>query len=102
MKVTMKTMVFYYKSEYVQTPRYFMSDIPHHQHSPDFVMVREIEVEADIPDDFDPRPQQIAALRGQKEKLQAEAQLKINNIDEQIQKLLCLEYKPNAVAPSQA
>ena len=48
------------------------------------------EVEVDIPDNFDPRPQRIAALEEQKRKLQAEFAQSVARIDDQIKKYLAI------------
>jgi hypothetical protein len=61
--------------------------------APDYVLISEQEFEVEIPDDFDPRPLQIKGLRAVKEKIIAEAHAKVINLEEQIQKLLAIEYK---------
>lgn len=61
---------------------------------PEYVCIRKVEMEVDVPDDFDPRPAQIDALRKEKTKILAEAQARANNIEEQVQRLLAIEYKP--------
>lgn len=68
-----------------------MSD-SNHQYAP----IKEVSFEVEIPDDFDPRPGIVEGMREQKQKLLAEAQMKANQIDEQIQQLLSIEYKPEA------
>ena len=55
------------------------------------VMPHEIEIE--IPDDFDPRPQQVAALEAEKQKARAEFQKRVTEIDRQIQSLLAIEHE---------
>jgi hypothetical protein len=50
------------------------------------------EVEVDVPDDYDPRPQQIAALEKQKQKVMADSQKAITEIDGKISNLQALEY----------
>lgn len=60
---------------------------------PEFVLAGTVEVDWTPPAEFDPRPQQIQALRDAKNKLLADAQVKANNIEEQIQKLQALEFK---------
>lgn len=59
-----------------------------------YIAIVDQEVSIDIPDDFNPVPVEIEMLRKAKAKIQAEAQMKANAIDEQIGKLLCLEHKP--------
>jgi len=50
------------------------------------------EVEISVPDDYDPRPAQIAALEKQKVKVMADFQKTVNQINERISKLQALEY----------
>ena len=64
-----------------------MSDTP----SFEAVMIRPIEIEVDIPDDFDPRPKQIEALKA-KEKAAAAAFYALQvDIHRQISQLSALE-----------
>ena len=49
------------------------------------------EFEVETPDDFDPRPQQVAALEVAKQKLRAEFAARVNEIERQISELTCLE-----------
>jgi len=55
-----------------------------------FVCSQEIEIE--VPDDYDPRAQQIAALEKQKQNVMAEYQKNVTEINERINKLQALEY----------
>ena len=50
------------------------------------------EIEIDVPDDYDPRAQQIAALEKQKQKVMADYQKMVTDINEKISKLQALEY----------
>lgn len=61
---------------------------------PEYVLIRAIDVEIEVPDDFDPRPHQIATLREKQKEIRAESEAKLNNIEEQIQRLQCLEFQP--------
>jgi hypothetical protein len=54
--------------------------------------VGEQEVEIDVPDDFDPSAQQIAALERQKQEVMAHYQKTVTDINEKISKLQALEY----------
>jgi hypothetical protein len=54
--------------------------------------VGEQEVELHIPDEYDPRAQKIAALEKQKQKIMAEYQKSVTDINERISKLQALEY----------
>ena len=55
------------------------------------VFVKEHTTTVEVPDDFDPRPQQVAALEAEKQKARAEFQKRITEIDRQIQSLLAIE-----------
>mgnify|MGYP006282852251 CR=1 FL=1 len=52
------------------------------------------EVEIEVPDNYDPRPQQIAALEEQKRKAMAEFQKTVDDINERISKLQAISYEP--------
>ena len=56
------------------------------------VPVREHSIEVEIPDDFDPRPQQVAALDKQIAQVRAEFTARINELQEQKQRLLAIEF----------
>ena len=49
--------------------------------------IGEQEVEVEVPDDYDPRAKQIAALEKQKQKVMADYQKMVNDINEKISKL---------------
>jgi hypothetical protein len=55
-----------------------------------FVGERAIEIE--VPDNYDPRAQQIAALEKQKQKVMADFQQSVTEINERISNLQALEY----------
>jgi hypothetical protein len=57
------------------------------------IVVSEIDVEFDAPDNFDPRPQMIESLRKQQNEIQADAFMKCQKIDDAIQQLLAIENK---------
>lgn len=54
--------------------------------------IGERHIEVEVPDDYDPRPQQIAALQNEKQKLMAKTQNEITEIDSKISNLQALEY----------
>jgi hypothetical protein len=56
------------------------------------IHVSEQEVEIEVPDNYDPRAQQIAALEKQKQKVMADYQKMVTDINEKISKLQALEY----------
>ena len=53
--------------------------------------VGEQEIEIEVPDDFDPRAQQIAALEAEKKKVMAEYQRTVTDITERINRLQAIE-----------
>ena len=55
------------------------------------IFVKEHLTTVEVPDDFDPRPQQVAALEAAKQKARAEFQARVTEIDRQIQSLLAIE-----------
>jgi len=50
------------------------------------------EIEIDVPDAYDPRAQKIAALEKHKQKVMADYQNTVNEINERISKLQAIEY----------
>jgi hypothetical protein len=53
--------------------------------------VGEQEIEIDIPEDYDPRAQQVAALEALKKKVMADYHKSVMEINDRINKLLALE-----------
>ena len=58
--------------------------------------VGEQEVEVDIPDNYDPRAQQIAALEKYKQKVMADYQKMVTDINERISNLQAITYTGEA------
>jgi hypothetical protein len=56
--------------------------------------VHEQVIELEVPDNFDPRAQQIAVLEAQKKKVMTESYEAVEKINERISKLQALEYTP--------
>jgi hypothetical protein len=54
--------------------------------------VGEQEIEIEVPDNYDPTAQQLAALQKEKEKAQEEFSKKVASINERISKLQAIEY----------
>ena len=55
------------------------------------VFIKEHTTTVEVPDDFDPRPQQVAALEAEKREARAKFQARITEIDRQIQSLMAIE-----------
>ena len=49
------------------------------------------EIEIEVPDNYDPRAQQIAALQKKKQKVMADFQVTVDEINDQISKLQSIE-----------
>lgn len=56
-----------------------------------FVTVRPETLSLEVPDDFDPRPEMVERLKAEKERIKAEFQARVTQIDAQIQSLLAIE-----------
>ena len=56
-----------------------------------YIMIKTLEIEADIPDDFDPRPAQIKALQEKQTKAAADFHAMNTEIMRQINELQALE-----------
>ena len=66
---------------------FFDCDMSGYGHIP----INEQEITFEVPDDFNPVPLQINALKEAQAKVRAEAESKIVALDEKIQKLLAIE-----------
>ena len=88
-----KTTVHIYHSQYSweTTARFQVYSLKMHD-SEHQTYVGEQEVEIDVPDDYDPRAQKIAALEKHKQKVMADYQKTVMEINERISKLQALEY----------
>lgn len=62
-----------------------------------FIKVGAHTIEADVPDDFDPVPQQIAALTEQKRLKRLKLAEELASIDDRISKLSALTFEPAEV-----
>ena len=91
MKVTIKGVISYKKDGWCEGNDYHFYKYDMSEHGYVTVMPHEIDVE--VPDDFDPRPQQVAALEAEKQKASAEFHARVTEIDRQIQSLLAIEHE---------
>jgi len=92
MKVTIKGFVHYRKHRWEDTASYVCYPCAL-ENSPDTLPILEHDFEVEIPDTFDPINAKIGILRQEKQRIQAEAHVKAENIERQIQELLCIENK---------
>ena len=91
MKITHKIHVHYQKWDFEETGEYIIfsgkfEDTDYRVH------ICECEVELEIPDGFDPRVQQIAALEQEKQKAMAKYQKTLTEINERISKLQAIAF----------
>ena len=91
MKVTIKGFINYKKDGWREGNDYHFYKYDMSEHGYVTVMPHEIEVE--IPDDFDPRPHQVAAFIAEKQKARADFLKRVTEIDRQIQSLLAIEHE---------
>jgi len=64
-----------------------------YQHDSDhYTFVCEQDIEMEVPDNYDPRAQQIVALKEKRQKVMVDFQKSIEAINDQISKLQALEY----------
>lgn len=95
MKIQKKLYLFWVHFDHSEKGDWYVMDSKVEDDG-EWTFIREEIVEVDAPDEFDPRPQQIAGLRATRQKVQADAQMQINKIDGQIQSLLAIEHKESA------
>jgi hypothetical protein len=91
MKIKLTAHIHYVKYNFEEVGEYQifscqLSDAEHRTY------VGEQEVEVEVPDNYDPRAQQIAALEKQKRKVMADFQKSVEEINERISNLQALEY----------
>ncbi len=91
MKIKLTAHIHYVKYNFEEVGEYqvyscSLGDAEHRTY------VGEQEIEVEVPDNYDPRPQQIAALEKQRQEIRAEFQKSIVEINERISNLQALEY----------
>jgi hypothetical protein len=68
------------------------------EHFRDYALIGPHEINADIPDKFDPRQQLADNLKAEKKRLAAEFNKRVTEIDRQIQTYLAIDNKPTVEA----
>jgi hypothetical protein len=91
MKVKVIAHIYFCKYSWEETGKYFVmyAKLDDNEYQ---TYVGEQEIEIDVPDDYDPRAQKIAALERHKQKVMADYQKTVDQINERISKLQALEY----------
>ena len=90
---TIDGFITYEKSRYTKTVSIsFWTSKPSTEYFPDMVVVRPHSIEVEVPDDFDPRSQQIDALKAAQQKATAAYHAMVTDIKRQISELEAIEY----------
>lgn len=93
MKITINGFIHYRAPLYGEDPYSFLAwDMTDSEYAAGHVMVMPHSFEIEVPDDFDPTPQQIAALEKEKAKVREEFNRRIAQINADIGKLQALTF----------
>jgi hypothetical protein len=93
MKTVIKGFIHYRKPRWdgEKEFEFFGYDLTDNESAYGRVMVQAHEFEVELPDDFDPRPQQVQALEKEMQKVRADFAARVTEIERQISTLTCLE-----------
>jgi hypothetical protein len=87
-----KTTVHIYFCQYAFEKEGHFVPFAYKVDSENYTYVSQQEIELEVPDNYDPRAQQIATLEAQKVKAMADYQKSVTEINDRISKLQALEY----------
>jgi hypothetical protein len=90
MKITLTMHLHYVKYDWEEKGEYQLYSCELNDENRTHIGTREVEV--DVPEDYDPRAQQIAFLQQRKKEVMADFQNTITEIDGKISNLQALEY----------
>ena len=92
---TQKFPMFLYhvQSKWDKEVRYQIYSIENLSDS-EYTLVGPVMAECEVPDNFDPRPGKIDALKAERTKLRAELGAKLVDIERQISELLAIDHAP--------
>lgn len=94
-KHTINGFVTYTKEVWMDAPVIgFSTYDPSKYGAESIVVVSEHSIEVEVPDDFNPVPGLVASLKAKKDAVRVEFAARINEIEDQISKLTCIEHKP--------
>lgn len=91
MKITVTAHIHYFKYRWDDKGEYHLFYVQLDD-TDDRVYIGEQQVEIEVPDDFDPRAKQVAALEKKKQEVMANFQNTITEINARISNLQALEY----------
>lgn len=93
MKHTIKAFVVATQDPWDDAPRFSpLGFDPRECGLDNYVVVAQTTFDVDIPDDFDIRPHQVAALEKKKREVQAEFAAKVKELDDRINSLLAIGH----------
>ena len=92
MKIKTTIYVFYQQYDWEDEGCYQIFSFKANYKDSTFVCEQEVEIE--VPDNYDPTPQKIAALEAEKAKAMSDFNETVMKINAQISKLQALEYTP--------
>jgi hypothetical protein len=87
-----KTTLYIYFCKYVWETEGKFVPFAYKHDSDHYTFVCEQEIEMEVPDNYDSRAQQIEGLEKQKQKVMADYQKSVTEINDRISKLQALEY----------
>ena len=90
MKVTIKGFVTCTQYAWDDKPTFSFYTFDPTGYDSSCVKVMEHQFEVEVPDNFDPRPGQVAALEAKKKQIEAEFAAKVKQINDQINSLLAI------------
>jgi hypothetical protein len=90
MKITIKGYVTCTQYTWDDKPTYSFYGFDPTGYDSSTVKVMEHEFEVEVPDNFDPRPGQVAALEAKKEEMRADFAKRVKDIDDKINSLMAI------------
>ena len=96
MKVTLKAYLFQSSYAWDKKPQYQLYSFKFDD-TEDHSFVKEVDVEVEVPDGFDPTAQRIAALEAKKAKARDDFTRAVMELDRKISELQAIEYTGEAV-----
>lgn len=90
MNIRIDGFITYEKSPWDEKPRYSFYSFDPTKYNTDIVIVMEHSFYVEVPNSFDPRPGQVAALEAKKKQIEAEFAAKVKQINDQINSLLAI------------
>jgi hypothetical protein len=98
MNVTLKGFIHAEKEPWDEKVKYAIYPFNMQGTSRNTVLIRQQDIEVEVPDDFDIRPGLVDGLEKEKQRVTAEFQARLTELNAQIQNLLAIEHKPSEVA----